>query len=137
MLKTSFDINGILYGILSKSALKSKISGGIYIGDDRPQDSEKEDVEINTISITQEYLPQIATSNINIYVPDQSVKIGGVQQLKSSRTRLKELTDIALKAVRESSIDNLVAIPMSQTVLKEPGVNQHSVNIRIKWNIQG
>ena len=74
-LKTSFDTDAILYGILSRSPLKAALSGGIYVGDDRPADSMAEDVVINTITLTQEYHPQQGVSNVNVYVSDKAVRI--------------------------------------------------------------
>ena len=67
-MKTSFDINTIVYRILNVQTVKNAISGDIYKGDDRPDDSTDEDIVINTISLTQDFLPQIATSNVNVYV---------------------------------------------------------------------
>ena len=62
-MKTSFDIDKIVYKLLSGSSeLKSTITGGVYYSNDRPDGSVKEDVVINTITMTQDYLPQLATS---------------------------------------------------------------------------
>lgn len=75
-MKTSFDIDRIVFDLLSKSQeLKNTLKGGIYYQDDRPDDSADEDVVINTITLTQDYLPQLATSNVNIYVADQTRRI--------------------------------------------------------------
>ena len=88
-LKTSFDTDAILYGILSRSPLKAALSGGIYVGDDRPADSMAEDVVINTITLTQEYHPQQGVSNVNVYVSDKAVRIGDKEQFVADRVRLK------------------------------------------------
>ena len=73
-MKTTFDTDSILYNILLNSPLKNAISGGFYLGEDRPDDSEEEDVVINSIVLSQDYHPQIGTSNVNIYAPDKKVK---------------------------------------------------------------
>ena len=112
-LKTSFDTDSLLYGILSRSPLKAALSGGIYVGDDRPADSMAEDVVINTITLTQEYHPQQGVSNVNVYVSDKAVRIGAKEQFVADRVRLKMLTDMA------------------------DGVRQHFTNVRVSWNIQG
>lgn len=135
-MKTAFDTDSILYKILKGSVVKVAIGGGIYVGGGRPLDSNAEDIEINTISITQGYSPQIGTSNINIYVPDKNVTIGDREQLQADRKRLCELANITMNVVRNANITGLKAIPTSMTILQEPKVSQHFVNIRIDWNIQ-
>ena len=51
-MKTTFDTDSILYNILLNSPLKNAISGGFYLGEDRPDDSEEEDVVINNIVLS-------------------------------------------------------------------------------------
>lgn len=135
-MKTIFDTDAILFSLLKQSPVSTDISGGIYVGDDRPDDSTKEDIVVNSIDLTQDYLPQIGTSNVNVYVPDKTVKIGGKQQLQANRPRLKELSDMAIETLRSANITGLKIILGSQNVLEESGVKQHFVNIRIDWNIQ-
>ena len=135
-MKTTFDTDAILFSLLQDSPVKEVINGGVYVGDDRPDDSDKEDIVVNSIDLTQDYLPQIGTSNVNIFVPDKNVKIGGKQQLQANRTRLKELSAMAIETLRNANITGLKIILGNQTVLEEPSVKQHFVNIRINWNIQ-
>ena len=136
-MKTSFDIDRIVFDLLSKSQeLKSTMKGGIYYQDDRPYDSADEDVVINTITLTQDYLPQLATSNENIYVADQTRRIKGVEQVKPNHARLAKLTKIVLEVLRSAQVEGLKIIPESQTVLQEQGARQHFCNIRLAWNIQ-
>ena len=135
-MKTTFETDTLLFSLLRESPVSAAINGGIYVGDDRPDDSVKEDIVVNSIDLTQDYLPQIGTSNVNIFVPDKVVTIGGKQQLKANRTRLKELSNMAIETLRNANITGLKLILVSQTILAEPSVNQHFVNIRINWNIQ-
>lgn len=135
-MKQTFDTDSILFGILKKSPVKNAISGNIYVGDDRPDDSQDEDIVVNSIDLTQDYLPQIGTSNVNIYVPDMITSIGGKQQMKSNRVRLKALSEKAMNALRSASVPGLLFSIESQNVLAEPNTKQHFVNIRISWNIQ-
>lgn len=135
-MKTSFDTDAILFDLLSKSPLNNAIGGGIYVGDTRPEDSTDEDVVVNTITLTQDYLPQIATSNVNIYVSDTNKTIKGKKQLQANRTRLKALSEKAMDVLRNARITGLKLIPTSHVVLAESSIKQHYVNIRIDWNIQ-
>lgn len=136
-MKTSFDIDKIVYKLLSGSSeLKSTITGGVYYSNDRPDGSNKEDVVINTITMTQDYLPQLATSNVNIYVADITRRIDGVEQAKPNHERLAKLTKIVLDVLRSARVEGLKLIPESQSVLNDTTVKQHFCNIRIAWNIQ-
>lgn len=136
-MKTSFDIDRIVFNLLSGSReLKNALKGGIYYHNDRPDGSTDEDIVINTITMTQDFLPQIATSNVNIYVSDKIRRIKKTEQLKPNHERLSELTGIVLDVLRSSRIDGIKLIPESQSVLQEASIKQHFCNIRIAWNIQ-
>lgn len=135
-MKTTIDTDAILFGILKGSSIKSEIKGGIYVGDDRPDDSGKEDIVINSIYLTHDYHPQIGTSNINIFVPDKIVKINNVQQIKSNRTRLNELSKKVIDVLKQAKVHGLKFVVEGQSVLAETTVKQHFTNIRISWNIQ-
>ena len=86
--------------------------------------------------MTQDFLPQIATSNVNIYVADQKRRIKGTEQFKPNHEKLSELTGIVLGVLRDSRIDGLKIVPENQSILQEANVRQHFCNIRIAWNIQ-
>jgi hypothetical protein len=135
-MKQTFDTEAILFSLLKNSSVKSSISGGIYVGDDRPDDSTDEDIVVNSIDLTQDYLPQTGSSNVNIYVPDARVKIGGKQQLQANRIRLKVLSEKTMEVLRGANVAGLKLTPTSQRILAEPDAKQHYANIRIDWNIQ-
>lgn len=132
-LKTPIDTDGILFQLLSG---KTTNKGGIYVGDGRPEDSTEEDIVVNTIDLEADALPQIGTSNINIYVPDVSMNINGKMQVSANRPRLNVLTHEVLKIVRETVLPGMKATPKSATIMYEPTTKQHFMNIRIDWNIQ-
>lgn len=134
-MKTTFDTDAILFDLLSKSSIKDEINGGIYVGDTRPINSKGEDIVINTIDLTQEHLPQLATSNVNIYVADTHKTIGGEKQLQANRVRLRKLTKKAMAVLRKARIPGLRLVLDSQTTLAEPRISQHFANIRVKWII--
>jgi hypothetical protein len=132
-MKTIFDTDGILFALLDG---KTSIKGGCYVGDDRPENSANEDIVINTIDLAQDTLPQIGTSNINIYTTDTSKKIKGKMQVSANRTRLKALANEVLAIVRKANVDGLTITPGNMTIMYEPNTKQHFINIRIDWNIQ-
>lgn len=86
--------------------------------------------------MTQDYHPQIATSNVNIYVPDKQIKIKGKEQQVSDSRRLSELSKEAINILKQAQVYGLTITTESQMTLDEPSINQHFVNIRVKWNIQ-
>lgn len=132
-MKTSFDTNEILFALLNG---KTSIKGACYHDGDRPDNTTDEDIVVNTIDLTQDSLPQIGTSNINIYTPDTPKTIKGRSVLSANRTRLKALANEVLAIVRNAGIHGIKAIPGNMTIMYEPITKQHFVNIRIDWNIQ-
>lgn len=136
-MKLTYDTDAILFKVLKDcAAITSSITGGIYTGDDaRPDNSAKEDIAINTIDITQEFLPQIGVSNVNIHVPDKTITIGGVQQKKADRARLTQLARLVTDTLKAANIEGLKLIVTNQKELAQPEISQHFVNIRIEWNI--
>jgi len=134
-MKTTFDTEAILFDLLLHSLLKNAINGGIYVGDTRPMGSDDEDIVVNTLALTADYLPQVAVSNVNIYVADTAKTIKGKRQLQANRTRLRALSAMALAVIRDAKIDGLKLIPESEHLLAEREIRQHFVNIRVAWNI--
>lgn len=132
-LKTPIDTDGILFGLLKG---KTTNKGGLYVGDTRPEDSDLEDIVVNTIDLEADALPQIGTSNINVYVPDVSMNIKGKMQVSANRIRINELTHEVLKIVRNTVLPGMKLVLKSTTIMYEPNTKQHFMNIRIDWNIQ-
>lgn len=132
-LKTPFDTDGILFKMLNG---KTSIKDGVFVGDERPEDSTDEDIVVNTIDLESDALPQIGTSNINIYVSDTSKRVKGKMQMSANRQRLDALTQEVLKIIRNTVVEGVKVIPKGVTIMYEPNTKQHFVNIRIDWNIQ-
>lgn len=133
-MKQTFDTDTILFQKLNGSGVKSAITGGIYKRQ-RPLNSALEDIVVNTITLSQTFPPQIGTSNINIHVPDIPVKIAGVSQKMPNEPRMKQLSEMVLEVIRGEIIPGLLVYPETQTVIIEPEIESHYVNIRVNWNI--
>src|SRR3712207_2353610 len=127
-MKTAFDTDSILFALLDG---KMSNKGGVYVGDDRPEDSTDEDVVVNTIDLPQDCLPQNGTSNINIYTAETKKKNKGKRQFSANRPGLKGWEDKALKIIRNGKMKGLKMIPGNMTIMYEPMTKQHFVNIRI------
>lgn len=131
----SIETDDVLFTILNgSSAIKTAITGGIYVAGERPDNSELEDIVINTISLNHES-PQSGASNVNIHVPDLSLKVRNQQQRKTDRERLRTLTNLVLQELNAARVSGLTIQVVSDTVIKEPAINQSYMNIRVNWNI--
>ncbi|MDR1459790.1 MAG: hypothetical protein LBI60_06220 [Bacteroidales bacterium] len=131
---TSFDMDEILFQVLSGNAgLKAAISGGIYTTN-RPDNSDKEDITVNTITVTGDK-PQRGTSNVNIHVPDLKLNIKGQEQRKCNRERLKQITYLVISILETTSVNGLLFWVSNQTILRDSKIEQHYANLRIEWNI--
>lgn len=134
-MKQTFDTDDIIFGILKNSPIEKEITGGIYVLGERPDNSEAEDIVVNTIDLTQDCKPQLGVSNVNIYASDIDVKINKKPQKKASRKRLRELSTQVLEALRAAKVEGLAFVVKNQTTIKEQALAQHYVNIRIEWSI--
>ena len=131
----SFETDDVLFEVLNASTeLKNAINGGIYVQGERPDNSSKEDIVINNITVTHE-LPQSGASNVNIHVADLNVKINGQEQRKANRERLRTITSLVLSILKAARIEGLTFWVTNETVIKEPAIKQHYNNLRISWNI--
>ena len=129
---SSIDTDDILYKIVAQAVSTGvvKISGIVCTQGERPDDSETEDIVINTITVTHDK-PQTGTSNVN----DLKVKIRRKEQRKADRERMREIGDALVSYLDAQNIADLEFWIESDIVLQEQQVNQHYRNIRIGWNI--
>lgn len=133
---SSIDTDDILFKIVSEAVTSGKvvINGGVFTQGERPDDSEAEDIVINTITVTHDK-PQTGTSNVNIYAKDLKLRIKGKEQRKADRERLRTIGDALAAYLDAQNIADLEYWIESDIVIKELEVNQHYRNIRISWNI--
>lgn len=133
---SSIDTDDILLKIVSEAVTSGKvvINGGVFTQGERPDDSEAEDIVINTITVTHDK-PQTGTSNVNIYAKDLELRIKGKEQRKADRERLRTIGDALVAYLDAQNIADLEYWIESDIVIKELEVNQHYRNIRISWNI--
>jgi len=133
---SSIDTDDILFKIVSEAVTSGKvvIDGGVFTQGERPDDSEAEDIVINTITVTHDK-PQTGTSNVNIYAKDLKLRIKGKEQRKADRERLRTIGDALVAYLDAQNIADLEYWIESDIVIKELEVNQHYRNIRISWNI--
>ncbi|MGV0964899.1 hypothetical protein [Empedobacter falsenii] len=126
MMYDIFDANELLFKALNIDEVKSVIKGKLY-NDSRPINSLNEDIVVNTITITTVFKPQLATSNINIYVPD-------IEGIKNSR-RLKEISRVVRKVFEEHQFIGKSVYISDLGIIQEENKKEHYVNLRIQWRI--
>lgn len=133
---SSIDTDDILFKIVSEAVTSGKvvINGGVFTQGERPDDSEAEDIVINTITVTHDK-PQTGTSNVNIYAKDLKLRIKGKEQRKADRKSLRTIGNALVAYLDAQNIADLEYWIESDIVIKELEVNQHYRNIRISWNI--
>lgn len=134
---SSIDTDDILYQLISQAVEDDviAISGGVYPQGERPDDSTKEDIVINTITVSHDK-PQTGTSNVNIYAADKKRRINGKEQYKCDRERLRQIGDALTAYLDEQNVADLEFWIEYDVVIKELEVKQHYRNLRISWNIQ-
>ena len=128
---SSIDTDDILFKIVSEAVTSGKvvINGGVFTQGERPDDSEAEDIVINTITVTHDK-PQTGTSNVNIYAKDLKLRIKGKEQRKADRERLRTIGDALVAYLDAQNIADLEYWIESDIVIKELEVNQHYRNIQ-------
>lgn len=133
---SSIDTDDILYKLIQGAVASGevKISGGVFVQGERPDNSEAEDIVINTITVTHEK-PQTGTSNVNIYASDKKVRIRGREQRKADRERLRAIGDALVAYLDAQNVADLEYWIESDITIKEIEVKQHYRNLRISWNI--
>ena len=133
---SSIDTDDILYQLITKAVQEGviTISGVVCPQGERPDDSTKEDIVINTIDVTHEK-PQTGTSNVNIYAADTKVRINGKEQYKCNRERLREIGDALTSFLDAQNVADLEFEIEQDVTIKELEVRQHYRNLRISWNI--
>jgi len=145
----TFGIIDILYQVLRGSQLFTDVEGvepsegiegveaftamnGAIYKVRRPDNSNKEDCVINCLPVSTDQL-QRATANVNIYVPDISISLGGKPQYQPAFMRLQELSHIAISILCEMNEEQYLYEISYQGLLKEESINQHFINLRIEF----
>ena len=131
MIRTDIDIKDALYDWVSSSNLASSISGRVY-NDQRPLNSDVEDVVIAIIGRDAGTQIQEAIANINVYVKD--VRRG--REAIEDKSRLRTLCTLAAECFEYYHFGYGIFSLESQEVLKAYDIDWHVINnrIRIRYN---
>lgn len=130
-MKSSLEAVDLVYSSLVPGALKSAVSGDIY-KQTRPINSNKEDVVINALPVTNQKI-QRGLVNVNIHVPNLEVQTGEkiIDRTLPNTSRLKALAAIAIGILKEkwgANGDYLLEIESERIF---PDGSNHYSNIRV------
>ncbi len=118
------------------STVKASIDGDVYKLN-RPINSKKEDIVINSLPITPDF-PQQCVVNINCYVPNLNVKINGKNDNTIPNTaRLKALTNLIMSHTDNVEGANFCYYFEGQATLRSPETNEYFSNIRLFFVFSG
>jgi hypothetical protein len=132
-MKTALTLDTLVFQLIWGSSVRSLITGSIYKGE-KSVNSTLEDVVVGTIAVSPDEFTQRATCNINFYVPDLNVTIGGVSQKVQDRLRLESLSNLVINLFPKVGTDYIAWIGDSPgKIFKEVG-DMHYANIRIEFN---
>ena len=137
----TFDVETHLYQLLTQYDIKNRLglTGDIYLGNDRPQDSYKEDIVLQCLEcqFSKDREPTVqerattGVAQILVYVPDVYVykSVQGTQYI-SARYRLRFIASEVITAIRASwqgAKPHLMILKQSLTPL--PEIHQHVATI--------
>lgn len=127
---SAIDQDEILYTRIAASPLAAAISGKVYRYQ-RPVDSNKEDIVINTITIDGEMI-QRGVSNVNIHVPSIEVSTGLMQP---NLTRFKTLLSLAKPVLEKGFGEKYNFWLLGESLVQEPGKDIWFYNLRIQFKL--
>lgn len=130
-MKTTLDIEDILWTFLNSSSLKGSVNGGVYKRR-RPTGSTKEDVVINCLPVNNLQV-QSAVANVNIHVPNKVQNISGIEDSYPDHARLKALGNIAVSLLVDQWNTGYNFDVQQQNVFEDEDGKSHYVNIRLDF----
>ncbi|OJV50511.1 MAG: hypothetical protein BGO31_14205 [Bacteroidetes bacterium 43-16] len=126
---TPIEINTIMYQVIKASPLAPAVNGKVY-RDRRPNNSKKEDVVTNVVTMTGSLsIIQDAVCNINIHVP--SIDIGDGPMPDSAR--FSQLSSIAAPVLKFGSASHFTFYTESIDLVPEQNNQEWFLNFRIRF----
>mgnify|MGYP004689768411 FL=1 len=130
MTLTSTEIFDIVWGYIRKSPLAEAVP--TMYADHYPNKPSGDFIVVTSLTNAIGDL-QVATVNVNIYVPDTTPTIGKEEQRYPNRKRLNELTRIAFEALEGYPTNERWYFDVSdETLISEEGISYSFSNIQVK-----
>lgn len=126
MIQTDIDIKDGIFDWLREAPFVGALSGSLY-KDRRPLNSDKEDIVIAVLARDAGPQIQLATVNVNIYIPD--VRRG--KEAVEDAPRLREISRLAADYMEYHNFGRGIYELDSQEILKANGIDWHVINNRL------
>lgn len=127
-MKTTLDQSDAIYRLLNVPGVTSAISGKVY-SDDRPLDSDLEDVVIKSMTLA-DGMRQFGVALVNIHVKD--IELSGVPGKLANKTRLKAISRVIVPLIEETDGEDFALWVESSSTIPEPEVDQHFLQLRLE-----
>jgi len=132
-MNTILDAATAVFKLINVNSVKSTLTGGIYKYR-RPANSTKEDIVINTPSLS-DGTRQLGVVNVNIYVPDIQQIVNGTPVFLANTSRIETLTNLVKPFLEETDGDTFALWIDHFEMFDEPDINQHFMNIRLRMQM--
>lgn len=131
MIRTDIDIKDGIWEWVSGSSLAGMVSGSVY-KDQRPLNSDKEDIIISVLARNAGSQIQEATVNVNVYIPD--LRRG--KEAVENTPRLREVSTTAAELFEYHHFGWGIYELASQEIIKVNGIDWHVINnrLRVRFN---
>lgn len=131
MIKSEKHIERDLYSMVVKSDLAKMISGKVYRGGMRPDNSSKEDVVVKFLAGLDNQV-QSGVLVVNVYVPD--ISNSAFPHPVENIARIEELEDKIIDFVTGcKSVEYLYEFDSTPTTIEVKDIGQHMIYARIKY----
>lgn len=132
MTKTAIEVEIDIIELIDSSALKSTISGSVYLQGTRPLNSIKEDAVISFLTGLDDQI-QTGVVNLNVYVPDLNNGTGILVKNVSRCKTLEMLCNTIIKGLTPGEYKFRLGSTIQ--TFKAEGIDQHFVNVKIKFEL--
>ncbi len=134
-MRTTFDIDNILYQVLSNNAgLTATITGSVYKRN-RPVSSTEEDIVIGSLPVPNNQL-QRTVANVNIHVPLLEIATENGQDTQPDTVRAEQLTDMVVLIVDDIVGPDYYYDVQQQNVFFDSITNDYYSNIRVNFFLE-
>jgi len=126
-MKSDCEIRNDIYNHIIGSELQLAVSG-VVRKTKRPRNSQKEDIVVSVLA-NMNGQKQVATANVNIYVPDLIIN----DQAEEDTIRTAELCKLAESLFEVFRGDDFRASLLEQRVYEVDGADVHVINNKIEY----
>lgn len=129
MKRTVLDGKQWILKILLSKEIDKIITGKIY-KDRRPVNSIQEDIVINSLTMTNDYL-QNGVFNVNCHIPMKIINVGGITQCVQDEARMKTISTALYEALNEVWQDNFNLYVVNHQVIEDGGDMYYNFRVSI------